>query len=141
MLPSRNGCALAISVSLDEFAIGFTPGLLRLPVLPVIALIAAQAFTVTQIGTRLGERARENAERLASAALALLRSGCSPPSSPTDHGIGQHAITVGLLPATRHTNRARPQAAPHAGRSYPRTVSCKSFSDGRRAPPTLTERY
>jgi len=71
--------ALGISVSLDELAIGFTLGLLRLPVVPVIAAIAVQALVVSQLGMRLGERIgerlRERAERLACAALALLGIG------------------------------------------------------------------
>jgi putative Mn2+ efflux pump MntP len=71
--------ALGLSVSLDELAIGFTLGLLRLPILPVLILIAAQAFIMTQVGMRLGsrvgERVREGAERLAGAALAALAIG------------------------------------------------------------------
>jgi putative Mn2+ efflux pump MntP len=71
--------ALGLSISLDELAIGFTLGLLRVPVVPVIVLIAVQAFIVTQLGMRLGdrvgERLRERAERLAGAALALLAGG------------------------------------------------------------------
>jgi manganese efflux pump family protein len=71
--------ALGLSVSLDELAIGFTVGLLRLPVIPVIILIAAQAFVVTQVGMRVGdrvgERIREGAERLAGIALGLLAIG------------------------------------------------------------------
>ncbi len=67
---------LGLSVSLDELAVGFTFGLLRLPVLPVIILIAAQAFLLSQAGMRFGgrlsERARESAERLAGVALVLL---------------------------------------------------------------------
>jgi putative Mn2+ efflux pump MntP len=67
---------LGISVSLDELAIGFTLGLLRLPAALVIALIAGQAFVVTQLGLRLGhrlsERLREGAERLAGLALTVL---------------------------------------------------------------------
>jgi manganese efflux pump family protein len=70
---------LAVSASLDEIAIGFTVGLLRLPVAPVIALIAVQAFAVSwlgmRLGARVGERARENAERLAGAGLAVLATG------------------------------------------------------------------
>jgi manganese efflux pump family protein len=67
---------LGISISLDELAIGFTLGLLRLPAALVIALIALRAFIVTQLGLRLGnrlsERLREGAERLAGLALAVL---------------------------------------------------------------------
>jgi putative Mn2+ efflux pump MntP len=67
---------LGLSVSLDELAVGFTLGLLRLPVVLVIVLIAAQAFVATQLGLRLGARLsahlREGAERLAGAALVAL---------------------------------------------------------------------
>jgi manganese efflux pump family protein len=67
---------LGVSVSLDELAIGFTLGLLRLPVGLVIALIALQAFVLAQLGLRLGGRLsaryREGAERLAGIALAGL---------------------------------------------------------------------
>jgi putative Mn2+ efflux pump MntP len=47
---------LGLSISLDEFAIGFTFGLLRLPALLVVLLIATQAFVVSQLGLRLGAR-------------------------------------------------------------------------------------
>ncbi len=67
---------LGVSISLDELAIGFTLGLLRLPAGLVIALIALQAFIVAQLGLRIGsrlsERLREGAERLAGAALTGL---------------------------------------------------------------------
>jgi putative Mn2+ efflux pump MntP len=67
---------LGVSISLDELAIGFTLGLLRLPAAEVIALIAAQAFILTQLGLRLGhrlsERFREGSERLAGVALTAL---------------------------------------------------------------------
>jgi len=67
---------LGVSISLDELAIGFTLGLLRLPAGLVIVLIALQAFIVTQLGLRLGdrlsERLRNGAERLAGAALTGL---------------------------------------------------------------------
>jgi putative Mn2+ efflux pump MntP len=70
---------LGLSISLDELAIGFTLGLLRLPAGLVIALIAAQAFAVAQLGLRLGsrlnERLREAAERLAGLGLAALGAG------------------------------------------------------------------
>lgn len=67
---------LGLSVSLDELAIGFSLGLLRLPVAVAIALIALQAFILTQLGLHLGqrlsERLREGAERLAGVALTGL---------------------------------------------------------------------
>jgi manganese efflux pump family protein len=68
--------ALGISISLDELAIGFTLGLLHISAALVIALIAGQTLIVTQLGLRLGsrlsERIRESAERLAGAALTTL---------------------------------------------------------------------
>jgi putative Mn2+ efflux pump MntP len=64
---------------LDELAIGFTFGLLRVPVVPVIALIALQTFAVTQagmrLGARVGEHVAERSERLAGVALGLLGIG------------------------------------------------------------------
>jgi putative Mn2+ efflux pump MntP len=67
---------LGASISLDELAIGFTLGLLRLPAGLVIVLIAIQAFIAAQLGLRLGgrlsERSRESAERLAGAVLTGL---------------------------------------------------------------------
>lgn len=67
---------LGVSISLDELAIGFTLGLLRLPAGLVIVLIAVQTFVVTQLGLRLGhrlsERLRERAQRVAALALAVL---------------------------------------------------------------------
>jgi manganese efflux pump family protein len=67
---------LGLSISLDELAIGFTLGLLRLPAALTIALIALQAVILTQLGLRLGnrlsERLREAAERLAGVVLTAL---------------------------------------------------------------------
>jgi putative Mn2+ efflux pump MntP len=67
---------LGLSVSLDELAIGFTIGLLRVPLVPAVLLIAAQAFIVSQVGFALGgrvaEAVREGAERLAGAVLIAL---------------------------------------------------------------------
>jgi putative Mn2+ efflux pump MntP len=75
-LRGRGAVMLGISISLDELAIGFTLGLLRLPAPLVIALIALQAFILTQLGLRLGnqlsDRLREGAELLAGAALTGL---------------------------------------------------------------------
>lgn len=68
--------ALGLSISLDELAIGFSAGLLRLPLVAMVTAIAVQAFVVTQIGVRIGgragERSRESAERLAGVALIAL---------------------------------------------------------------------
>lgn len=67
---------LGLSISIDELAIGFTLGLLRLPAALVVVLIAVQAFIATQLGlrlgSRLGNRMRELAERLAGLALTTL---------------------------------------------------------------------
>jgi putative Mn2+ efflux pump MntP len=77
---SRRGllgaAALGLSISLDELAIGLSAGLLRIPVVPLVAAVAAQAFVVTQVGIRLGGRLaarwREAAERTAGLALVVL---------------------------------------------------------------------
>ena len=75
-LRGASALLLGTSISLDELAIGFTLGLLRLPATLVIGLIAVQAFILTQVGLRLGhrlsERLREGAERLAGIALIVL---------------------------------------------------------------------
>lgn len=75
-LSGAGAVLVAVSVSLDELAVGLTLGLLRLPAGLVIALIAAQALLVTQLGLRLGTRlkeaVREMAERLAGLALTGL---------------------------------------------------------------------
>lgn len=67
---------LGLSISLDELAVGFTFGLLRLPVVLVIVLIAFQAFVAAQLGLLLGARLsgrfREGAERVSGVALAAL---------------------------------------------------------------------
>ena len=68
--------ALGLSISLDEFAIGFSLGLVRLPVIPVIVAIAVVAMLASQLGLALGGRIsepfRERAEKLAVIALILL---------------------------------------------------------------------
>jgi manganese efflux pump family protein len=70
---------LGLSISLDELAIGFTLGLLRLPAAAAIILIGAQAFILSQLGLRLGARLgselREGAERLAGLSLSALGVG------------------------------------------------------------------
>jgi manganese efflux pump family protein len=68
--------ALGVSISLDELAIGFSAGLLHLPLAWAIALIGSQALLAAQLGlrfgARLGERVRERAERAAGLALVVL---------------------------------------------------------------------
>lgn len=65
--------AVGLTVSLDELAIGFALGLARVPMVPALVLIAAQAFLVSQLGfglgQRVGESVREASERLAGIAL------------------------------------------------------------------------
>ena len=67
---------LGVSISLDELAIGFSAGLLRLPLLALVLAIAVQTFIVTQIGVRVGSRVgmrwREASERAAGIALIAL---------------------------------------------------------------------
>jgi putative Mn2+ efflux pump MntP len=78
MLTARGPALILVglSVSLDELAIGFTLGLLGVPVVPYLLAIAAQTFVVSQLGFRLGaslsSRVREGAERLAGIALIAL---------------------------------------------------------------------
>ena len=68
--------ALGVSISLDELAIGFSLGLVRLPVVAVIIAIAVQTLVAVQLGlylgARIGERIRAGAERLAGVALIAL---------------------------------------------------------------------
>ncbi len=78
-LSSMSGLAmigLGISISVDELAMGFTIGLLHLSLVLAVILIGIQAFVVAQVGlrlgSRLGEAAREWAERLAGIALVGL---------------------------------------------------------------------
>jgi len=75
-LRSSSGLALiglGMSISIDELAMGFTIGLLHLSLVLAVILIGVQAFAVAQVGLRLGARigeaAREWAERLAGLAL------------------------------------------------------------------------
>lgn len=57
----------------DKLAIGFSLGLLHLPTIAALLLIATQAFFVAQVGLRLGDRIsatlREGAEKLVGIAL------------------------------------------------------------------------
>ena len=68
--------AIGIGISLDELAVGFSAGLLHLPLLWTIVLIASQAFVAAQMGmhfgSRISERGRERIEQTAGLALAAL---------------------------------------------------------------------
>jgi putative Mn2+ efflux pump MntP len=68
--------ALILPLGLDTFAVAAALGVAGLPILPVIVLIALQAFLLSQLGLRLGsrlsERLREGAERAAGLVLITL---------------------------------------------------------------------
>src|SRR5258708_450373 len=101
--------ALGVSISMDEFAIGFSLGLVRLPVFPVIIAIGVQALIARQLGLALGhrisERFREDAERLAAVALtARPRPGDAAPARPSGP---THPRDVPAPPAQRRQPAAR----------------------------------
>jgi putative Mn2+ efflux pump MntP len=64
---------LGLSISLDELAIGLSLGLLGVPLLVAVIFIGAQAFVASQLGLKLGsklnEKIREDAEKVAGIAL------------------------------------------------------------------------
>jgi putative Mn2+ efflux pump MntP len=49
--------ALALSISLDELAVGFSLGLLGLPLIPILLLIALQALLLSLVGQWIGKHA------------------------------------------------------------------------------------
>jgi manganese efflux pump family protein len=63
---------LGVGISLDELAVGFGAGLLRLPLLLLVALIAVQAFFAAQLGMRLGSRLAESTREAAGRVAGLL---------------------------------------------------------------------
>lgn len=73
---TRSILATGLSVSLDELAVGFSLGTLRVPLGPALLYIAVQAFALTfaglAIGQRAGARLGERAELAAGVLLALL---------------------------------------------------------------------
>ncbi len=67
---------LALSISLDELAVGFSLGLLGLPLIPILVLIALQALLLSLagqwIGKNAGQRLGPYAEQLVGPLLCLL---------------------------------------------------------------------
>ena len=79
LLASARGLALVnlgLSISVDELTVGVSAGLLGLSVPLTVIWLGVQAFVATQVGlragSRLGEAARESAERAAGVALILV---------------------------------------------------------------------
>lgn len=70
---------IALSISLDELAMGFSFGVLRLPVVPALIAIALQALVVSLGGQWLGQRVGgalgDRAEMAAGVVLCLLGAG------------------------------------------------------------------
>ena len=68
-----------LSVGLDELAVGFSLGVLHVPVGPALGYIALQAFALTFVGlswgTRIGKQFGEAAELIAGVVLILLGIG------------------------------------------------------------------
>ena len=67
---------LALSVSLDELAVGFSFGILRIALLPALVAIALQALLLSLcglwLGRRVGRALGERAEMLSGVVLCLL---------------------------------------------------------------------
>ena len=67
---------IALGISLDELAIGFSFGVLRLPLAPALVVLAVQALLASAagqwVGRRMGASIGARAERLAGPALCLL---------------------------------------------------------------------
>jgi Predicted membrane protein len=63
---------LGVGISVDELAVGFGVGLLRLPLLLLIVLIAVQAFLAAQLGMRFGSRLAETARQAAGRIAGVL---------------------------------------------------------------------
>ncbi len=67
---------LALSISLDELAVGFSFGVLGFPLVPALVLIAGQALLLSLVGQAVGRRAGnrlgEAAEQLAGPALIVV---------------------------------------------------------------------
>ncbi len=75
-LDNRRLLLTGLTVSLDELAVGFSLGVLRVPLGPALGYIALQAFALTALGlalgSRLGARLGPRAELASGVVLALL---------------------------------------------------------------------
>lgn len=67
---------LGLSISVDELTVGFSAGLLAIPIALAVIWIAIQAFLVAQaglrFGTRIGGELRERSEQAAGIALVAV---------------------------------------------------------------------
>lgn len=63
---------LGLSTSIDELAIGLGIGLLGLPLIVLVVLIAVQAFLAAQLGMRFGSRMAERSKRGAEVVAGCL---------------------------------------------------------------------
>lgn len=67
---------LGLGISVDELTIGFSAGLLALPLALAVIWIAIQAFAAAQVGlrfgSRIGEEVRERSEQAAGFALLVV---------------------------------------------------------------------
>jgi manganese efflux pump family protein len=67
---------LGLGISVDELTVGFSAGLLALPLVLVVIWIAVQAFAAAQVGlrfgSRIGEEVRERSEQAAGFALIVV---------------------------------------------------------------------
>ncbi|WP_127529263.1 manganese efflux pump MntP [Paenibacillus kobensis] len=68
--------AVAVGISLDELAVGFTAGLMQAPIVLTILLIAVQSFAFSMIGVIFGAKLKpflgEWAEKAAGIVLGLI---------------------------------------------------------------------
>lgn len=82
---------IALSVSLDELAMGFSFGVLRVPVVPALGAIALQALVISLggqwLGQRVGAALGERAEMTAGAVLCLVGGGFIVARSMSIHGL------------------------------------------------------
>ena len=73
---SRPLVLIALSISLDELAVGFALGVLHVPLGPALVYIALQAFALTFVGLFVGQRLnaqlQERAELAAGVVLLVL---------------------------------------------------------------------